>query len=91
VSLAERAREAGVPAHLIGGLVRYLDDRILPGSFLQAVLCNDLEQAVGRADPASFLALPALLTFLRHETPAVCWGSRARVVAWTDTPDRLEV
>lgn len=31
-----------MPMHLRDGLVRYFNDGILPGSFLQAVLCNDL-------------------------------------------------
>lgn len=80
-----------VPEYLRGGLVRYLSDGILPGSFLQAVLCNDLTQACVRADPFALAGLAALAEFLIHYAPVIAWGSRARVLAWTTTPDRIEV
>lgn len=31
-----------VPAHTRGGIVRYIDEGIPPGSFLTAIICNDL-------------------------------------------------
>ena len=83
--------EAGVPLHLRAGLVRYFSDGILPGSFLQAVLCNNLEQAVLRADPFSAFGLECLVRFLDACAPKGSWGSRENVLAWTTTPDRLEV
>lgn len=74
----------GVPAHLHDGLVRYLLQGTLPGSFLTAVLRNDLREAVLRADPASFAGLPALLVFLATYTPAGCHGSPAAVARYCD-------
>jgi hypothetical protein len=83
---------SAVPYHLRAGLVRYFADGILPGSFLQAVLCNDLTQSVKRADPLSTLfAIPALIDFLLAVAPSQAWGSRDAVLSWTTTPDRLEV
>jgi hypothetical protein len=81
----------GVPDHLRGGLVLYLAHGILPGGFLQAVLCNDLQQAIARGDPVSLAGLPALTEWLTHYAPAVAWGSVACVRAWTTTPERLEL
>jgi hypothetical protein len=63
-------REAGVPAHLHEGLALYAFERILPGSFLQAVLCNDLRQAVRRADPDSAAGLFRLVRFLDTVLPS---------------------
>jgi hypothetical protein len=80
-----------VPHHLRPGLVRYFADGIMPGSFLQAVLVNDLTQAVRRADPESCAALGPLVTFLLMHAPSIAWGSREAVLAWTTTPDQLEV
>ncbi len=80
-----------VPLHLRGGLERYFDWGILPGGFLQAVLCQDLDEAIARADPSSIRALPALCIWLTHHAPAHAWGSRETVLAWTTTPDRLEI
>jgi len=82
---------SAVPDHLRPGLVRYFADGILPGGFLQAVLINDLTQAVERADPQSSAMLPVLVWYLSAHAPACAWGSREKVLAWTTTPDRLEV
>ena len=83
--------ESGVPYTLREGLVRYFEHGILPGGFLQAVLCNNLREAIVRGNPGSLFALPALVEFLQWQAPAIAWGSAARVLAWTTTPDRLEI
>lgn len=82
---------SGVPHHLRAGLVRYFSDGILPGSFLQAVLCNNLQLALARADPVAWAGLASIVTFLRTHAPDDAWGSRETVLAWTTTPDRLEI
>jgi hypothetical protein len=82
---------SAVPDHLRGGLVRYFSDGILPGSFLQAVLCNDLVQATQRGTASSLCGLPDLVAFLLAVAPSAAWGSRDAVLAWTTTPDRLEI
>jgi hypothetical protein len=67
--------QSGIPEHLRPGLVRYFSDGILPGSFLQCVLCNDLAQAVKRAaDRLTLLALPDLVTYLSTFAPSIAWG-----------------
>jgi hypothetical protein len=91
LKIIEAFATSGVPDHLRAGLVRYFSDGIMPGSFLQAVLCNDLIEAVRRADPSSRSALPSLIDFLMMHAPAQAWGSRERVLAWSTTPERLEV
>lgn len=80
-----------VPEHLRAGLVRYFSDGILPGSFLQAVLSNDLAAAISRADPVALRGLETIVAFLANVAPARAWGSRAAVLAWTTTPNRYEL
>jgi hypothetical protein len=82
---------SSVPEHLRGGLVRYMSDGILPGGFLQAVLCNNLMEAAARADPTSARTLVPIVQFLTDHAPASSWGSREKVLAWTTTPGRLEM
>jgi hypothetical protein len=89
--IVEALAESEVPHHLRAGLVRYFSDGILPGGFLQAVLCNNLLLAVGRGDPASLEGLVRLVQFLTEHAPWLAWGSRTQVLNWTTTPDRLEV
>lgn len=80
-----------VPDHLHEGLLLYISHGILPGSFLQAVLCNDLLQAGARADPFSRARLLDLFAVLYDYAPTAAIGSREKVLAWTVTPDRLEI
>jgi len=79
-----------IPHHLRAGLVRYFSDGILPSGFLQAVLCNDLAEALMRCIGDVRMLVP-LVVFLNNAAPAFAWGSREKVLAWTTTPDRLEI
>lgn len=74
--------EFGVPDYMVPGLMRYIRQGIPPGDFLQAVLRNDLRQAVGRADDTNRHCLPAYVTYLYSMAPAACWGSPENVAAW---------
>ena len=70
------------PERFRGGIERYLAHRIAPGSFLRAVLENDLMGAVGHADEESARELQALVRWLWQEMPSNLWGSKERVAAW---------
>ena len=63
-------------------LQRYVVDRIPTGSFLHAVLCNDLIDAIGRADSESVGELQAIITFLFNEVRSDCYGSPEKVARW---------
>jgi hypothetical protein len=82
VTYLERMRKAAVPEHLHEGLVGYLVHGIKPGSFLAAVLENNLMIAVTSADEQSMAGLRAIVRFLLHSAPDGAWGSRATVNAW---------
>lgn len=76
-----------VPDSLHDGLRLYLDAHIQPGSFLLAVLRNDLAGAVKAADDDCQRALAAIVMWLYWNAPAACWGSPAAVTTWlTDRP-----
>jgi hypothetical protein len=74
--------EYRIPEHLHAGLYAYLVDHVRPGAFLCAVLANNLEQAVLRADHASELALPDLVRFIVFECSSQVYGSMSMVDAW---------
>jgi hypothetical protein len=75
-------RSPGVPEHIRGGLIRFVDHGILPGGFLQAVLSNDLPEACARADDENRPRLFAIVRWLWNEAPATCWGSPEAMRAW---------
>jgi len=55
-----------------------------PGYFVEAVLRNDLREAVGRADPQNCAALPHIVAYAYNQIPAACWGSVANMEAWAE-------
>lgn len=74
----------GVPEHTRGAIERYVFDRLEPGGFLTAVLCNNLMGAVGRADSENILALKDICQFIYNEVPSVAWGSEKNIAKWLD-------
>jgi len=73
-----------IPAETIEAIRRYVDQRSEPGDFLSAVLNNDLKEACAYATEIHRNVLFYIVQFCYWEIPSVCWGSRAKVVAWLD-------
>lgn len=71
-----------VPDHMRGAMERYLSHGIPPGSFLEAVLCNNLSEAVSRADHINRHRLLDIVNFLQWHVPANCWGDVAEYASW---------
>lgn len=78
----DRTNYPQIPPPLYEGLDLYAKHGIETGSFLRAVLENDLAEAVIRADAQSLLCLPHLVTYIALEMPPTCHGSAERVQAW---------
>lgn len=71
-----------VPHHMRGGIAHYISAGIPPGRFLQAVICNNLREALGQADDTNRLNLFALVSWFHCEAPSLCWGTPERYEAW---------
>lgn len=67
--------------HLIPGLTRYFNDHIETGSFLRAVLENDLREACVRYIGTDWVMCD-LVNYIELMAPAECWGSPEKVKAW---------
>lgn len=80
--LREHLRVSGVPRGMHDGYVLYVLHGILPGSFLRAVLENDLREACNRADEINQRAIYQHVFFLRNYAPMWCWGSPEAVREW---------
>lgn len=70
------------PVYVVDGLVLYLSVGLPPGSFLRAVLENDLRGAVRCADLTSERATFAIVRWLYEWAPARSWGSQELVIHW---------
>ena len=73
-----------IPPHLMEGIDRWVEKRILPGGFLTAVLENDLKNAVSRADDISKKHIADIVTYLYNYVPSACWGSKEKVEEWAE-------
>ena len=60
-------------------LSRYVEQGIKPGSFLTAVLENDLMEAMGRADAINRYNLYDICTYIYNELPGRMWGNPEKV------------
>lgn len=71
-----------LPEHMQHGARDYIEKGVPPGSFLMAVLCNDLTQAFSRADDENRAAMFDWASWLWNECPRRAWGDRKTVDAW---------
>ena len=83
-----RFRGFYIPERMMPAIQRYIKDGEKPGDFLQAVICNDLFAAVGRADEENLTNLPAYIGYFYNEAPAGSWGSREKMEAWIEQQNR---
>jgi hypothetical protein len=74
-----------IPPRTLESLRRYADFGVPTGSFLRAVLCNDLFGTYDRADNENRAAIGAILQYVYNEMPANCWGSREVYHQWMAT------
>ena len=73
-----------LPPHMHGAMKRYIEQGIEPGSFLVAVLSNDMMEACARADSVNRNFLPDYAMFLYNYAPRGCYGSKEKVIAWVE-------
>ena len=66
-----------IPLHTQAELKRWVENGYYPGSFLSAVLCNDLFGAINRADYENLKMIPAIVQFIYNRVPSECWGNAA--------------
>ncbi len=71
-----------LPSHMGGAMKRYIEHGIPPGSFLSAVLSNDLKETFARADDENGRAVRDYVVFLYSFAPSGCWGSPDKFTAW---------
>ncbi len=60
----------------------YVKDKKHPGHFITAVLENDLQEAVGRADYEAMQNLKHIIAYCYNKIPFDCWGSKEKVENW---------
>lgn len=82
LQIREQLNRSNVPNHMHDGIVLWLMDGILPGSFMTAILENNLSEACNRADEMNRYRLYDFVFFLYNYAPISSWGSHDKVYAW---------
>lgn len=78
-----KLKEYGVPSHMHGGLIRWVEEGTRPGHFLTAVITNDLKTACIYADEQSAEGLSKIVMWLYNQAPSGCWGYEGALKHWT--------
>lgn len=71
-----------VPHHMRDGLILYVENGILPGSFMEAILENDLKGACARADIINRYRIFDIVSFCYGNLPSASWGHPQIVQNW---------
>lgn len=75
---------SALPEHMRDAMLRWIEHGISPGSFLRAVLVNDLVSSIHYADNINISRIPDYGRYLYNHAPSRCWGSPAKVAAWEE-------
>ncbi len=73
--------------HMASAVQRYIENRIPPGHFLTAVICNNLKEAFARADADNSAAMHGWVRWFYNEAPSNCWGSHDAMRDWLQAAD----
>jgi hypothetical protein len=71
-----------VPEKMLPHVKNYVENGILPGDFLAALLENNLVNAWGQADESNRERLQEWVWWLKNYAPRECWGSKEKVIGW---------
>jgi hypothetical protein len=80
-----------IPQLTLEGIKNYVDNKIPTGSFLRAVLENNLLEAFKRADEGNISAMQEIVAYCYWEIPGNCWGSAEKVQEWLDSVDEPDM
>jgi len=64
-----------IPQHTKYQIDEYVKNQIPPGSFVRAVLGNDLMEAFMRADDINLHYMKDIVMYVYNDIPSHCWGS----------------
>ena len=79
---------SGLPESLRGSMKRYLEYGIDPGSFLTAVIENNLSDSFATADENNRIILFDIVQWFYSKAPMQCWKSRENRIAWQEEQNK---
>lgn len=74
--------EKGIPVNTVEGIIDWIHHGVSPGSFLQAVFCNNLLGTFIHADEANNKHVGDIVSYMYNYAPMGCWGSKENYMSW---------
>lgn len=78
----QHAEYSRIPESILRSIYGYIEYRQATGHFLNAILTNNLYEAIARADKESLAALREIVVFVHMEVRADAYGSADKVQSW---------
>lgn len=75
-------RDFYISDNMLDAIKRYIEHGIEPGSFLTAIITNNLNSAVAYADDENIKNIPAFVSYFYNHAPSNCWGSIDNMDGW---------
>ena len=79
---------SGLPTALRAGAQTWIEHGTKPGSFLYAVIVNDLSQAFARADEGNRDRMFQIVSWWYNQAPCWSWGSIDKANRWAAARER---
>jgi len=76
--------ESKIPRSTLETLDDYVAHGLATGSFVKAVLSNDLFGAFAQGDKSNLAAIHEIIAFVYNEMPSTCHGSPKHYSAWLE-------
>lgn len=77
-----------IPERMMPAIRRYIDYGKRPGSFLSAIIQNNLSEAFARADSENVENIGAFVAYFWNECPLGCWGSKGKMEKWMENKEK---
>lgn len=71
-----------IPTYMYKALREYVNDHKAPGHFIQAIIMNNLSDAVAHADEKNLFVLRAWVGIFHNFAPSLCHGSEEKYKEW---------
>lgn len=79
--------DRGIPENIYHALTRYWNEALPPGSFLTAVLSNNLMDSIDYADYVTERYFADIVNYVKYHAPPGSYGNLELVYSWLEQGD----
>ena len=83
--------ETYVPEHTRESIKQWIEHGVDAGSFINALMANDLFLAISKADDRNKTSFTSIVSWIWNYAPAACYGSYDICQSWADNFNKKKV